>query len=132
VGRGGKRERLYFATTSAAGRKHRRHDSKRWLRHLWRVAFGRPRHASLADGGGSKAYGMTDGPVYRDSKDPNIVLVHLEVEDMKRAMEWFRSDTLKEASKRSGKVRREIWTAERPAMPASATGATSDATLGSG
>ena len=74
-----------------------------------------------------KAYGMTDGPVYRDNKDPNIVLVHLEVQDMKRAMEWFKSDTFKEASKRAGKVRREIWTAERPAMPASATGATSDA-----
>jgi heme-degrading monooxygenase HmoA len=76
-----------------------------------------------------KAYGMTDGPVYRDNKDPNVALVHLEVQDMKRAMEWFKSDTFKEASKRAGKVRREIWTAERPAMPASATGATSGAAL---
>ncbi len=64
-----------------------------------------------------KGYGMTDGPVYRDNKDPNIVLVHLQVDDMKRAMEWFKSDTFKEASKRAGQVRREIWIAEQPPMP---------------
>lgn len=60
------------------------------------------------------AYGMTDGPVYRDETDAEAVLVTLLVEDMDRAREWFGSDAFKGAAQRAGSVSREIWFAEQP------------------
>jgi len=60
------------------------------------------------------AYGMTDGPVYRDEADPETVLVTLVVEDLARAREWFSSDAFKGAAQRAGRVDREIWFAEQP------------------
>ena len=57
-------------------------------------------------------YGMTDGPVYRDERDPNVALVHLNIEDLDRAMEWFKSDLFREAARSAGKVQREIWNGE--------------------
>ena len=66
-----------------------------------------------------RAYGMTDGPFYRDSNNSNIALVHLNVENLGRAMEWFQSNAFQEASKRAGKVEREVWIGElRIAVPA--------------
>ena len=59
-----------------------------------------------------KAYGITDGPFYRDATDPNKALVHLNVEDMDRAMEWFKSDEFRGAVAAAGNVSRSIWTAE--------------------
>ena len=59
------------------------------------------------------AYGITDGPFYRDADDPNVALVHLNVEDLKRAMGWFKSDAFREASERAGQVSRELWIAEK-------------------
>lgn len=65
------------------------------------------------------AYGMTDGPFYRDANNSNIALVHLNVENLGRAMEWFQSDAFQGASKRAGKVEREVWIGElRVAAPA--------------
>ena len=58
------------------------------------------------------AYGMTDGPFYRDANDPNIALVHLNIENLERAMEWFKSNAFQEANKRAGKVQREVWLGE--------------------
>ena len=60
-----------------------------------------------------KAYGITDGPFYRDSTNPNKALVHLNVENIDRAMEWFKSAEFQGAAKRAGNVRREIWIAEK-------------------
>ncbi len=64
-------------------------------------------------------YGMTDGPFYRDANNPNIALVHLNVENLERAMEWFKSDAFQMANQRAGKVQREVWIGElRGAPPA--------------
>ena len=64
-------------------------------------------------------YGMTDGPFYRDAKNPNVALVHLNVENLPRAMEWFKSDAFQMANQRAGKVQREVWIGElRGAPPA--------------
>ena len=60
-----------------------------------------------------KDYGMTDGPFYRDATDQNSALVHLNVENVDRAMGWFKSDAFRRASKEAGKVRRELWIAEQ-------------------
>ena len=35
-------------------------------------------------------YGITDGTFYRDDADPNVALVHLNVESLDRAMGWFK------------------------------------------
>ena len=45
------------------------------------------------------SYSITDGPAYRDMDNPNAALFHIKTDDMERAMEWFKSDTFKEASR---------------------------------
>ena len=45
------------------------------------------------------SYGITDGPAYQDMDNPNAALFHIKTDDMDLAMEWFRSDTFKEASR---------------------------------
>jgi catechol 2,3-dioxygenase-like lactoylglutathione lyase family enzyme len=45
------------------------------------------------------SYGITDGPAYQDLDNPNAALFHIKTDDMDRAMEWFKSDTFKEASR---------------------------------
>lgn len=57
-------------------------------------------------------YGMTDGPVYRDEKDPNTVLVHLDVENMDKAMGWFKDERFRAAVVRAGNVSRDFWFAK--------------------
>ena len=59
-----------------------------------------------------KAYGISDGPFYRDAKNPNRALVHLNVEDMDRAVSWFKSDEFRGAVAEAGNVSRTIWTAQ--------------------
>jgi hypothetical protein len=44
-------------------------------------------------------YGITDGPAYRDIDNPGAALFHISVADIDTAMQWFRSDTFKQASK---------------------------------
>jgi hypothetical protein len=43
-------------------------------------------------------YGITDGPSYKDTSDPNSALVHLVVEDMNRGMGWFKDPRFAEAN----------------------------------
>ena len=43
-------------------------------------------------------FGITDGPFYKDDADPNSALVHLVVEDMDRAMGWFKDPRFSEAN----------------------------------
>ncbi|MEZ4703442.1 MAG: hypothetical protein R2834_24140 [Rhodothermales bacterium] len=68
----------------------------------WRKEHDDARDARLA-------YGITDGPFYRDERDTHVALVHLNVENLDRAMEWFKSDAFREGVKRAGGVQREIW-----------------------
>ncbi len=68
----------------------------------WRTSHDECRQARLE-------YGMTDGPVYRDENNPDIVMVHLDVEDMERAKGWFKDDRFREGMQRAGNVSREIW-----------------------
>ena len=56
-------------------------------------------------------YGMTDGPVYRDQKDPNTVLIHLNCEDLDKAKGWFADDRFKAGVKRAGNVKRDVYIA---------------------
>ena len=59
------------------------------------------------------SYGMTDGPVYRDIDNSNAALFHIHVENLDRAMQWFRTDTFKEATKRATVVGRDFYLAEK-------------------
>ena len=67
----------------------------------WRTAHDECREARLD-------YGMTDGPVYRDEKSPETVLIHLNVEDMDKAKGWFKDERFKAAAVRAGNASREI------------------------
>jgi hypothetical protein len=59
-------------------------------------------------------YGITDGPFYKDAADPNSALVHLVVEDMDRAMGWFKDPRFQEANARVSLAGpREIYLADR-------------------
>ena len=58
------------------------------------------------------SYGMTDGPVYRDIDNPNAALFHIHAENLDRAMQWFRTDTFKEATKRATVIGRDFYLAE--------------------
>ena len=60
-----------------------------------------------------REYGMTDGPVYRDVDNQNAALFHIHAEDLPRAMEWFQTDTFKEATRRATVTGREFYLAER-------------------
>lgn len=73
---------------------------------VWRREHDGQREARLA-------YGISDGPVYQDECNPQTVWVHLNVENLDRAMDWFKSEAFREAAKRAGKVRREIWLAQK-------------------
>ena len=68
----------------------------------WRTAHDECRTARLE-------YGMTDGPVYRDETNPDIVMVTLNVEDMERAQGWFKDSRFRAAVERAGTVSREFW-----------------------
>jgi heme-degrading monooxygenase HmoA len=71
-----------------------------------------------------QAYGMEDGPVYRDIDNPNAALFHIRTRDLERAMEWFRSDTFREATRRATVSGREFYVTEMsmPAQTAVAAG----------
>lgn len=70
----------------------------------WRTVHDEGRLARLE-------YGITDGPVYHDETDSEIVLIQLNVENIEKAQGWFNDERFKTAGKRAGKVSREIWMA---------------------
>ena len=76
-------------------------DFERWLRS----------HRSQADK--RRSYGMTDGPIYRDLDDPNAAFVHIHVEDLDRAGQWFRTAEFTQATRQAGVIRREFYLADR-------------------
>ena len=61
-----------------------------------------------------RTYGMTDLGVYRDAADAHRVVVMLACESLEKALPYFSSKELREASAQAG-VRgpREGWVAER-------------------
>jgi hypothetical protein len=64
-----------------------------------------------------RSYGMTDGPVYRDIDTPNAALFHIHTDDLDQAMQWFQTDTFREATKRATVQGREFYVAERRDRP---------------
>jgi hypothetical protein len=44
------------------------------------------------------AFGISDGPAYQDIENANAALFHIKTDDMDRAMQWFKTDTFKNAS----------------------------------
>ena len=59
-----------------------------------------------------KSYGTVGGPVYRDVDNANAAMFHIRNTDLERAMQWFRSDVFKEASRRATMRGRELYIAE--------------------
>ena len=59
-----------------------------------------------------KAYGMVDGPVYRDIDNANAAMFHIRTENLERAKQWFSSDVFKEASRRATVRDREFYLAD--------------------
>ena len=55
----------------------------------------------------------TDDYVYRDVRDPQAALVHLEVEDVARAQEWFGTDQFKKGTADAKVTDRKIYIAEQ-------------------
>jgi heme-degrading monooxygenase HmoA len=65
-----------------------------------------------------RGYGMTDGPIYRDVADPNAAFVHIHVEDLARARQWFRTSEFMAATRQAGVIRREFYPADKQERPA--------------
>ena len=60
-----------------------------------------------------KGFGITEDHVYRDVRDPNAALVHLVVEDLPRAMEWFQTDKFKTGTIAAKVTGRAFYVAEK-------------------
>ena len=60
-----------------------------------------------------KEYGITEDYVYRGVGDSSTALVHLVVEDMPRAMGWFRTDKFRSGTLAAKVTDRAIYAAER-------------------
>jgi heme-degrading monooxygenase HmoA len=68
--------------------------------------------AHQAAGPARRTFGITDGPLYRDVADPTVALVHLNVEDVERAIAWFSSDAFRAASNGVKVRQRQLWVAD--------------------
>lgn len=58
-----------------------------------------------------RAFGIIDGPIYRDIDEPNAILVHTSTDDPSRAAQWFQTEAFKEATRASGALRRTFYLA---------------------
>jgi hypothetical protein len=58
-------------------------------------------------------FGITGWRVYRENDDSNAVMVHFMVDDIGKAMEFFRSAKFQEANKMAGVTDREFYIAEK-------------------
>ena len=59
-----------------------------------------------------RRHGIEDVAVYRETHTPGSALFHARAEDVERAMEWFRSDTLREAGVRATVTGRSYYLAQ--------------------
>lgn len=57
-------------------------------------------------------YGITDGPAYQDLDNPSAALFHISVDDMDTAMQWFQSDTFKQATRLAKVTGRSFYLAQ--------------------
>jgi hypothetical protein len=55
---------------------------------------------------------ITDGAAYQDLDTDGAALFHIRVEDVDTAMQWFRSDTFKDASKLAKVTGRRFYLAQ--------------------
>lgn len=62
---------------------------------------------------GLMEHGITSWTIYQDSDNPNAGMVHFVVEDMGRAMEFFRSAEFQKANADAKVSDREFYTAEK-------------------
>jgi heme-degrading monooxygenase HmoA len=53
-----------------------------------------------------RAFGIIDGPIYRDIDEPNAILVHTSTDDPSRVAQWLQTEAFKEATRASGALRR--------------------------
>ena len=60
-----------------------------------------------------KEFGITEDYVYRDVRDPSAALVHLVVEELPRAMEWFQTDKFKKGTVAAKVNGRAFYVAEK-------------------
>ena len=60
----------------------------------------------------SATFGISDGPAYQDIDNPNAALFHIRTEDLDRAMQWFKSDVFKEASRLAKVTGRDFYLAQ--------------------
>ena len=60
-----------------------------------------------------KGFGITGDSVFRDVRDPQAALVHLTVEDLPRAQEWFQTDQFKKGTADAKVTDRAIYVAEQ-------------------
>ena len=60
-----------------------------------------------------KEFGITKDYVFRDVNDPRAALVHLVVEDLPRATQWFQTDKFKTGTVAAKVTDRAIYVAER-------------------
>ena len=61
------------------------------------------------------AFGISDGPAYQDIDNPNAALFHIKTDDMDRAMQWFKTDTFKNASQLAKVTGRSFYLAQSQA-----------------
>jgi hypothetical protein len=60
-----------------------------------------------------REFGLSDGPIYRDTGDPNIALVHLLTANLPRALEWFRDPRFQKAAVNANVIGREFYVTEK-------------------
>lgn len=60
-----------------------------------------------------KNFGITEDYVYRDVRDPSAALVHLVVEELPRAMEWFKTDEFRKGTAAAQVTDRAFYVAEK-------------------
>lgn len=63
-----------------------------------------------------RAYGMTDRSIYRDVEDPSAAFVHIHVDDLGWAMQWFQTEEFKESTRQARVTRREFYRAEKQGL----------------
>lgn len=64
-------------------------------------------------------YGIRTAGVFRDTADPNIVLLHFEVDDVARMREYLARPDVERISADAGVIERTFWFgADRPDEPA--------------
>ena len=58
-------------------------------------------------------FGITGWRIYRETDNPNAAMVHFMVDDIGKAMEFFRSPKFQEANKMGNVTDREFYIAEK-------------------